>query len=300
MCLPAKDMGGRRLKPRFPSNYLKDGSFFKEAMTFISNLGPPGSIIQSQVKLTAHDLCIFRLAYEFARLPGVGKEYEGFIKFAERAFRKVDLKTVKRQTLGQSSSPLWKTLRFCRTSASRLNEASCAGVTGEPREALLRKFFGATQFKPTEAMQRGLTIEDAVRAAFAKKMNCKIGVGYLQLCMDHPLMAATPDGVAKEFIVEIKSPQKNQNSKSYLRQDGVPTKKVLLQMMLQMRFCEKDHGYLVIADEDFEVNGKLSSVVKVLYKDHVALLEDSIKNAEIFWKDVVFLRLMKTMRPVLI
>jgi len=71
-------------------------------------------------------------------------------------------------------------------------------VTGEPREALLRKFFGAThQFKPTEAMQRGLRIEDAVRASFAKKMNCKIGAGYT---FNFPLMAATPDGVALHFM----------------------------------------------------------------------------------------------------
>lgn len=148
-------------------------------------------------------------------------------------------------------------------------------------------------------MKRGLRIEDEVRSIFAKMMKCRINPGYLQLSRAYPLMAATPDGVAKDFTVEIKSPEKNENQKNYLRQDGVPTKKVLIQMLMQMRFCNRKYGYLVIADENFEMNKKVN-VTRVELIDHVIHLEQCLESADNFWKRFVFLRLMKIMRPVMI
>lgn len=299
MCLPTKMMGGRRTKPRFTSAYKSDGSFFTEAMAQISLLRKPSMMIQSQFTSKSHELCVYGMAYEFARLQGIQKEYEDFVDFAQSAFMRANLQAVKNETTAQSSSPLWKTLRFCRTTASILNEASCASEADVPRESLLKKYFGAQKFVPTKAMIRGLQVEDAVRTAFAKSKKCRIGPGYLQLSRDFPLMAATPDGVSRDFTLEIKSPERNTNVKSYLRQDGIPTKKVLLQMLLQMKFCEKDYGYLVITDEDFEKNGKFIEV-KVNFSDHEKLLQDCMKKAELFWKNVVYLKLMQIMRPVLL
>jgi hypothetical protein len=293
MCLPSKNLGGATVKI-FPSVYKSDGTFLQRVLESSKKVAKP-SMLLSQFTITGHVMSVHRLAYEFVKMKDVTIEYENFVAFVKHAFANADREQITANTTEQSECSLWFVLRWCRITASRLNLAANAGA--EERETLMKKCHGAGKFLPTEAMKRGLRIEADVCKVVEKKLRCRLRPGPLVLDEKNPLFAASPDAIGKDFIVEVKSPMKNENKSTYLRQDNVPAKKVLLQMLLQMRVCNKPRGFLVLADENFETNG-IVEMVEVRYSDHLQLLEDSMTQAEIFYKYHIFRKLMDMLRSV--
>lgn len=130
-------------------------------------------------------------------------------------------------------------------------------------------------------------------------MKRKISPGHFLLSHELPLCGASPDGVGTNFLVEIKSPIKNANIKNFLKTDGTPTKKVLLQILLQLKMSNQKLCYLVIADEDFEKNQKYKSVEVHLNEGNEEVLQTALEQAEEFWKKQIFPKLAQNMRPVM-
>lgn len=110
-------------------------------------------MIASQCEPTNHPLSIYHLAYDFARLRGVNKELDEFKMYVSAAVDRADLKAVAAATIDQSKSSIWRTLRFCRTTASIANDTSTAGAAEELRPTILKKHFGAAKFRPSEAYE---------------------------------------------------------------------------------------------------------------------------------------------------
>jgi hypothetical protein len=287
---------------KFKSEYQCDGSFLEDIKSFLMK-DSVESMLKAQLKPSGHPFSLHHIAFTFAlaRLPS--KEASDFKTYIagimERApaetYRKLALKTEE-----QSGTPLWAQLRFGRITASVLSQAAACS-TEEGRQNLASTILGGGgKFNPSEMMLRGLNIEDGVRAEFSKVTGLRVKKGSLVLDKCHPAFGASPDGVGKDFVLEIKSPL-NKNEGHYLLKDGkTPSKKVLLQILLQIELCKKKKGFLVIVDEKFEQNRKIKVVEVAKSPENDILLKDSMAKAEEFWDKYVYLKLMKTMRLVLI
>jgi hypothetical protein len=112
-----------------------------------------------------------------------------------------------------------------------------------------------------------------------------------------PLCGASPDGVGIDFLLEIKSPARNENRKNFIKADGKPTKKVLLQVLLQLKMSGKKKCYLIITDENFESNKKYETVEVVLDEESEKVLDTALAHAERFWEKHIFPVLARNMRP---
>nr|CAI5827905.1 unnamed protein product [Callosobruchus analis] len=69
---------------------------------------------------------------------------------------------------------------------------------------LVEKILGAVEPFQSDAMQRGLLLEKEVLQILCKKRNnLKSG---LVISKSHPIFDASPDGLSREFCIEIKCP----------------------------------------------------------------------------------------------
>jgi len=80
----------------------------------------------------------------------------------------------------------------------------------------------------------------------------------LAISSDLPIIGASANGLASDFVLEIKCPQKHTTStmNSYIK-NGIIQSKVLAQLQLQMHVLKKPRGLLAIADPDFTQNKKV-------------------------------------------
>lgn len=90
----------------------------------------------------------------------------------------------------------------------------------------------------------GKTLEPKVREIVAALKNIKINESGLILNKCFPLFGASPDGISKNFVIEIKCPISQKTMNNYVR-DGEITKKYMAQIQLQMLFAEKKKGFVL-------------------------------------------------------
>lgn len=103
-----------------------------------------------------------------------------------------------------------------------------------------------------------------------------------------PVIGVSPDGLTTDFVIEIKCPFKNKNFKNYVC-DGIPTKKYMAQIQLQMYFAKKKKGIFCLAHDNFEITKNID-ICKVNLD--VTYCEYLIKEAVNFWKDHIFEKLL--------
>lgn len=288
------------------------GTFLDDVKAKLLEMKVP-SVLRAQFTNSNHPLCLHTLVHKFCTTRDYyDKSFDnlkGFVETALKSFeldKEMALKT-KVETQNQSSSPLWRLLRYGRITASSLAAAAgCKKDTSEERMVL--KVFGAENLKATEAMTRGLRIENEVRRVFCRDKKRRVQLGHFAMSHKLPLFGASPDGIGSDFILEIKSPKENKNIVYYLKADGTPTKKVLLQMLLQTKLCEKKKGYLLIPDENFESNEMYKCVEVEFDEDSIdphqiklrEIFYDAIEKAETFYKKNVHPKLIERMRPILV
>ncbi len=102
---------------------------------------------------------------------------------------------------------------------------------------------------------------------------------------DMPAFGSSPDGIDNDYIFEIKCPSKKKTVKDYIA-NGVPSKKVFLQMQLQMLMSGRSKGILAIADPEFEKNRQFIECEVHLDKNELSVVIDKCKS---FWKETIFL-----------
>lgn len=190
-------------------------------------------------------------------------------------------KKAEEMTVKQSKSSLWYELRYGRVTASKIYEASrCKTADG----SLVQGIFGATLSVDTPAMKRGRDIEDLVLREVAKTEGLQFKKCGIFLSAEHPTLGSSPDGINDQFCLEIKCPTTMKHINTYLKNNEI-TPKFKAQVQIQMHFCQKKESLFVVADPEFEKNGKYIKVIENYDAQYCANL---IKQAETFWNHYVY------------
>lgn len=82
------------------------------------------------------------------------------------------------------------------------------------------------------------------------------------------MIAASPDGLMKDAIIEIKCPTKAKAKGSYLK-NGVITDKCKAQVQLQMYATGVKKCYFCVADSNFEQSKKVDIILVTYDSDYV-------------------------------
>lgn len=100
----------------------------------------------------------------------------------------------------------------------------------------------------------------------------------------NPIIAASPDGIMKDAIIEIKCPMKAKAKDNYIK-NGIITDKCKAQVQLQMYATGFKKCYFCVADSKFEETNKID-IILVTYDD--AYVNNLLQKLSIFWKTNVF------------
>lgn len=186
-------------------------------------------------------------------------------------------------TIDQADTPLWFEMRYGRITASRIYQASrCKTKNGSLVDSIMGKRSGWSF-----AMQRGTNLEDQVFNVLKNEM-------YMQghklkqcgLFVDEtlPHFGASPDGIADEFVVEIKCPATPKTYSEYISVETLQ-RRYFAQIQLQMHITKRKKALLGVADLNFERNKK---VVKVWIDYDEDYVKELIEEANAFWVQAVY------------
>lgn len=189
------------------------------------------------------------------------------------------IKKLEKETRGQASSEKWHLAHYGRITASKFyNAAHCRTAEG----ALLNTILGR-KTPQTAAMKRGSELEDDVYLLVKNKLKDVRKCG-LFLSKKYPLFGASPDGIGKEYVLEIKCPSSEKTVNNYHKDEKLHPK-YELQIQLQMAMTERKKGYFIIADPQFEKNSQFT-MIEVSF--NARLLNENVDKAIIFYREKVF------------
>ncbi|XP_045542722.1 uncharacterized protein LOC106710540 [Papilio machaon] len=206
-------------------------------------------------------------------------------KSSDTFFEKVvltndDIIKVEEATREQHKSSLWYELRYGRVTASQAFEFSRCKTT----DGTLISLIMGGKIPDTWAMKRGRMLENEVRQTVSSLLGKKIKKCGLMLCKNYPIIAASPDGICDDNIIEIKCPTSVKTYNNYVI-NGKPTKKYYAQMQLQMLLTGCKNGYYCVADYNFSENKKVN-IIQVKFDAQYA--SDFVKVLISSWKDNVY------------
>ncbi|XP_041975680.1 uncharacterized protein LOC121730623 isoform X2 [Aricia agestis] len=190
------------------------------------------------------------------------------------------IKSVEEATRQQNKSSLWYEMRYGRITASKAHEAS---VCHTPDGTLVATIMGA-KIPDTVAMKRGRKLELSVRKTVSKKLKKKITSCGLYICKDNPVIAASPDGVMNDAVIEIKCPTKTKSKGNYIK-NGILSEKCRAQVQLQMYATGLQKCYFCVADSNFEQTQKVDIILEYYDDDYVNNL---INKLDSFWKHNIY------------
>lgn len=104
-----------------------------------------------------------------------------------------------------------------------------------------------------------------------------------------PIFGASPDGISKDYVIELKCPFKDKTVTTYIK-NGQVTKRYLAQMQLQMLFAKKRKGLFCVAAPDFESSEKVD-IIEVEFDPDFC--DDLIEKALCFWRSDIFPLIVK-------
>ena len=196
------------------------------------------------------------------------------------------LALIEKSTREQSKSSVWYELRYGRITASKAYEVSrCKTVDG----SLVAAIMGA-KTPDTVAMKRGRILESSVRKAVENKLNKKIKSCGLFVSREYPMIAASPDGMLKDALVEIKCPTSDKTKVTYVK-NGVIADKYLAQVQLQMYTTGVKKCYFCVADVDFEKSKNVEIISILFNNDYVTNLINSLAT---FWTSNIYPLLLRS------
>lgn len=211
-------------KQAVPSLPQKTGSFLEEVVRHGLEQSSEGCLFQyyKAAPTLTEEVSLYHLMIKYSTTT-TSKHADGFIDFCKRFLNHDICKRLYECTIGQSAKPLWFSARFGRITASKLHEAAhCKTYSGSLVEIIL----GASKCFQTEAMKRGLHLEDKVLEVVENQRNIKCRKAGMAVKPEYPIFAASPDAVTDTACIEIKSPTSQLRVESFLK-DGVIKKKTL-------------------------------------------------------------------------
>lgn len=186
-------------------------------------------------------------------------------------------------TIDQADTKLWFEMRYGRVTASRVYQASrCKTKNGSLVDSIMGKRSGWSF-----AIQRGTNLEDQVFNVLKNEMQLQ---GHkLRQCglfVDEalPHFGASPDGIADDFVVEIKCPATPKTYSEYISVETLQ-RRYFAQIQLQMHITKRKKALLGVADLNFERNKK---VVKVWIDYDADYVKELIDEANYFWIQAVY------------
>lgn len=227
-------------------------------------------------------LSLYKLMLEFRSTGGI--ECEDFIKYAATQMSESICMEAEKRTTAQSTTPLWHELRFGRITASKIFEVAHCKT---PEGTLVESIIGAYKVKDTKFMKRGRLLEKKVLGCVEKQLKCKFHeCGFFTMPL-FPVLGASPDGISKDYVIEIKCPSSLKNINSYIKDNNI-TAKFKGQLHLQMLCAKKKKGLFCVASPDFEESNNVQ-ILEIDYDEHFAneLTAAAIEN----WKNFVFPKL---------
>lgn len=288
--ITAKDLGKKKQGTGVTTNSsVSNGSFLNAVVV----AGKELKIENQLCRYFTESSCIKKLSLHYLAIKFAerGGDSDSFLKFAQENMPFESIKLAERQTLKQNDDPAWHELRYMRITASKLYEATRCKT---PDGTFVERVIGAVKTKQTKTMKRGCTLETDVIATLQTQLGIKIQTSGLLLSASHPVMGASPDGIGKDFVVEVKCPAREATVGNYVN-NGKLNDKFLLQIQMQMHFSKMKKGVFCVADPNFEVTNSIS-VYWVDYDRELAIR--AITEGEKFWKDCIFPVLMRSVNPI--
>lgn len=213
----------------------------------------------------------------------IGDNSDQFISHCRQFVNSSTMSSAEILTIDQADTPLWFEMRYGRITASRVYQASrCKTKNGSLVDSIMGKRSGWSF-----AMQRGTNLEDQVFKILQNEM--KLQGHKLKQCglfVDEtlPQFGASPDGIADEFVVEIKCPATPKTYAEYISEKTLQ-RRYFAQIQLQMHITKRKRALLGVADLNFERNKK---VVKVWIDYDEDYVKELIDEANAFWIQAVY------------
>lgn len=209
-------------------------------------------------------------------------------QFIESVVEKLDksaLNLIEKVTRRQFKSPLWYELRYARITASKVYEVSKCQT---PDGSLVAAIMGA-KTPDTTAMKRGRNLETAVIKT-AQNIKKKVKPCGLFISQEHPMIAATPDGITSDAVIEVKCPTSETTKNNYIK-NGVVAKKYVAQVQLQMYVTNMKKGYFCVAHPDFEIS---KNVDIILIESDDEYINELLSTVSSFWKTNIYPLLIRS------
>lgn len=190
------------------------------------------------------------------------------------------LSAIETATKNQCNNPLWHELRYGRITASKVFDVSrCRTSDG----SLVAAIMGA-KTPDTPAMKRGRRLESLVIKTVQNKLKKKVKPCGMFLSPQYPMIAASPDGICKDAVIEVKCPTNEITKINYIC-NGKISEKYRSQIQLQMFVTKMRKGYFCVAHPDFEESKKVDVIVVDYDNEYVNNL---LINVTSFWKANIF------------
>ena len=223
---------------------------------------------------------VHQMMIEFCK--GNSTDVTEFLKLASEILKPEICVLINKATVDQYKTHIWGEMRYGRATGSRIYEvAQCQTSSG----SLVEEMIGVAKVRDNVAMERGKRLEKDVIAALEVFAKTKIYPSGLLLDAQYPILGASPDGVGKDFVIEIKCPASMSASSRYVNKSGKISIKYYGQLQLQMFMAKVQHGKFLVASRNFEKT-KRFSLYDVPY-DAIFTL-NMIEKAMKFWKKNVF------------
>lgn len=253
---------------------------------------PPKVELPSLPKLKKEAVAICPLEMESAMklsLCNLIREYQGndaqeFLQYCNNRMVEENCGKAQLLTIEQADTNLWHELRKGRVTASRMYEASrCTILKGSLTDKIMGNSSGFSF-----AMRRGTDLEGHVFTILQKEYPSLLNTG-LVLDSEFPWMGASPDGLADDFVLEIKCPYTPNTHACYIDVNKL-SKKYYAQIQLQMHMTRKTKALLGVASLDFEITRNVTKVWIDYDKEYVdKLMEESFE----FWQKGIFPALLR-------
>lgn len=234
------------------------------------------AMLNRQKSYATHHLL---LDFKETNLP---QDADSYLQYRSSVMTDEGCRILAEATDNQAKCYLWFDSRYGRVTGSKVHEASRCNT---PDGSLSNSILGAHKAFDTEAMERGRSLEKAVLQEVESRIGEKIEKTGFVMRKEFPAFGASPDGILRKHIVEVKCPSSEHTVSAYLDQNLEPTKKYKSQMMLQMMMCKKSRGYFCVASPDFETSKKVTIVEVKFDKEYTRKI---VGEALQFWKKYIF------------
>ncbi|KAJ8938657.1 hypothetical protein NQ314_011396 [Rhamnusium bicolor] len=199
------------------TNFLEEVLQMSKTHDYICPFFNHSTLPSGARKLSIHQMIIDFIASDYDQTA------ENFISFCSDNLTQKNIENANSLSHTQSENALWFELRYGRITASKLYEASvCKTAHG----SLVDKIMGVSKKFVSEAMNRGIRLEKAVLKELEKDINTRIDVSGFIILQKFGILGASPDGVTKDSVVEIKCPISEQNFSRYIDSNGEISKKI--------------------------------------------------------------------------